>query len=910
MKSVQLRWARSTTLCAGAIMILALLSLDIERSYATHDSTLSEPLLTQGKLPPEEADGPFQYWSRRKKYFLVIAVNQTDGPKTELPFAQVDGQRVVNALSGLGYKPLLPDHPLLTGKEATSSTIMAALDEARKKEEEATLVIYYTGHGAVGPKDLWLQTAGQKKVGDGQGVNVSNLIVQVRQTAAGKGFEGELVLILDACYSGQGTVSQGLTLGDLGKHTTIFTSSTNIQESFSLNDPNLPEMSAFTHTFLQALGPDWGQADGDHDGLLRWEELKLYTIKQLRQLKEQGALGQSMKPELLSNYSEGLLSYQRDQVRIWRSGYRDVLTTQAMERILADHLQKLEASPKEKPALPKEAQLLAKNLEPDAEDYYARAVKATAEGQLENARSLFAKAEAQSQERVTKAAEVGQRESERQGQIYLARARMEMYGGRFTEAFDQYQQAATISPSTTPELLNELGVAGLQAGKYAEALPYLTEALKQREQTLPLSHPDVAISFHNLALLYYNQGQYLKAEPLYQRALGIGEKALGPDHPNVALNLNGLALLYYSQGQYAKAEPLYQRALDIEEKALGPDHPNVALTLNNLAELYRTQGEYAKVEPLYQRALGIGEKALGPDHPNVALNLNNLALLYYSQGQYAKAEPLYQRALGIGEKALGPDHPNVALTLNNLAELYRTQGEYAKAEPLYQRALDIEEKALGPDHPNVARDLNNLAELYRAQGQYDKAVPLYQRALAIWEQALGIDHPNVATSLNNLALLYYDQGQYAKAEPLYQRALDIEEKALGPDHPNVALTLNNLAALYYDQEQYAKAEPLLQRALGIGEKTLGPDHPNVALNLNNLAELYRAQGQYDKAEPLYQRSFRIALQSLGPEHTTVRQVFVNYQKLLKATGQHDSEQDAWVKLRSAEYTPPSKPSSP
>ena len=148
-------------------MVLALLSTGIERSHAAHDPTLPGPLLKQGTLPPEEADGPFRYWSQRKKYFLVIAVNQTDVPKTELPFAQVDGQRVVNALIGLGYQPLDQARPLLTGKDATA--IMASLDEARKKEEEATIVVYYTGHGTVGAKDLWLQTAGQVKVWDKRG---------------------------------------------------------------------------------------------------------------------------------------------------------------------------------------------------------------------------------------------------------------------------------------------------------------------------------------------------------------------------------------------------------------------------------------------------------------------------------------------------------------------------------------------------------------------------------------------------------------------------------------------------------------------------------------------------------------------------------------------------------------------
>jgi len=372
------------------------MSLRIETSHAALDPILLEPLLKQGTLPPEEADGSFRYWSRRKKYFLVIAVNQTDVPKTELPFAQVDGQRVVNALTGLEYQALDPAHPLLTGKDATRTAIVASISKARVKEEEATIVVYYTGHGAVGAKDLWLQTAGQDDLGDAQGVTVSDLIGHIRRTASGNAFEGELILILDACYSGQGTVSQGLTLGELGKRTTILTSSTDIQESFSLNPPDVPEqVSAFTHTLLQGLGPDWAQADGDGDGMLRWEELKLYIAKQLRQFKGLGALAQPMRPSLLTNYSEGFLTYQRDRVRVWRSNYRDDLTTPEMEKNLAAQLQKLSVSPIDTPTLPltllKDAQRLAQQFDPAPENYYAQAVKATAEGQFDKARALFAR---------------------------------------------------------------------------------------------------------------------------------------------------------------------------------------------------------------------------------------------------------------------------------------------------------------------------------------------------------------------------------------------------------------------------------------------------------------------------------------------------------------------------------------
>ncbi|MBX3308065.1 MAG: tetratricopeptide repeat protein [Nitrospira sp.] len=742
----------------AGLIALTLIGLGIEPS----DATLPELLLSQGTLLPEEADGPFQHWSRRKKYFLVIAVNQTDVPKTELPFAKVDGQRVVKTLTSLGYKPLDPDHSLLTGKEATASAIMASLDEARKKEEEATLVIYYTGHGAVGPKDLWLQTAGQKKVGDGQGLKVSDLVVQVRQTAAGKGFEGELVLILDACYSGQGIVSQGLTMGELGKHTTIFTSSSDIQESFSLNHPNLPKMSAFTHTLLQGAGSDWAMADGDGDGILRWEELATYAESQLQALKKSGAIAHPMEPWMVTNYRKGLLAYRRDQVRVWKSPYRTSLTTDEVNTKLAAHLQQLEGSPRDKPALPKEAQVLAKNLEPAPDDYYAQAVKATTEGQWETARTLFTKAD-------TQAKAIKQRETEKQGQIAWDRARMERYAGRFTESFAQYQHAATLAPPTTAALLNEIGVAGILAGQYLQAERYLTQGLQQREQSLSASHPDVAES------------------------------------------LNTLAWLYDVQTRYAEAEPLYQRALQIRKAASGMTHPHVATILNNLASHYSGQGRYAQAEPLYQRALQIREAALGATHPDVARILNNLALLYYHQGRYAQAEPLYQHALQIREAALGATHPDVGESLNNLAELYRGQGRYAQAEPLYQRALQIDESALGAQHPFVATDLNNLALLYKAQGRYAEVEPLYQRVLQIREAALGATHPDVGQSLNNLASLYKAQGRYAQAEPLYQRSYWIVFTKLGPDHPSVKFVWSNYKACLRDSGQPASEDNVMQK---------------------------------------------------------------------------------------------------
>ena len=153
------------------------------------------------------------------------------------------------------------------------------------------------------------------------------------------------------------------------------------------------------------------------------------------------------------------------------------------------------------------------------------------------------------------------------------------------------QRAVKISPPTTPELLDEMGRAGVRAGKYPEAEPYLLKAFKQREQDLSSGHPDVALSLNNLAVLYAAQERHAEAEPLYQRALSITETTFGPEHPDVAIRLNNLAALYRDQGKRAEAEPLYQRSFWVFYHSYGPKHPSVRQVFANYEHFLKTSGQ-------------------------------------------------------------------------------------------------------------------------------------------------------------------------------------------------------------------------------------------------------------------------------------------------------------------------------
>jgi tetratricopeptide (TPR) repeat protein len=277
------------------------------------------------------------------------------------------------------------------------------------------------------------------------------------------------------------------------------------------------------------------------------------------------------------------------------------------------------------------------------------------------------------------------------------------------------------------EVAFSLGQALYGQGRYREAVEKFQEANALRN--------DDAIIINYLGTALLDAGRYTEAEPLLTRALAINEKALGADHPDTVRCLNNLVSLHYSQGKFAEAEPLIKRVLAIREKAFGADHLMTATSLNNLATAYNLQGKYAEAEPLYIRALAIHEKALGADHLDTARSLNSLAHLYYSQRKYAEAETLLKRALTIREKTLGSDHPDTAENLHYLALLYRAQNKYAEAEPLYKRALAILEKTLGVEHPNVATVLEKYADLLRKMNRETEAVKLESRAKEIRAKA-------------------------------------------------------------------------------------------------------------------------------------------------------------------------------
>lgn len=271
---------------------------------------------------PEESDFVFKFWQTRRKYFLIIAANELSAADADLPFVEVNGELLAQALIALGYEPLTQDG-ILADEDANLEAALDALDTIMPGEftPESTILIYYAGHGVKDPKeeDLWLQLHGGA-IGPYRGLSLSRIIDTVR----GNGYSGDLAVLVDACFSGQGVFSGKLTLKDLGPgNTTILTSSSDEQSSYKTEIPGV-DSSAFSYFLLRGLTEEWRGIDPDEDGLVTSGELRNFIAAGLKKLFLDKLLYGEMTPFFVSIPQEVVLAYRRDKVKNWNTPLRSL----------------------------------------------------------------------------------------------------------------------------------------------------------------------------------------------------------------------------------------------------------------------------------------------------------------------------------------------------------------------------------------------------------------------------------------------------------------------------------------------------------------------------------------------------------------------------------------------------------
>lgn len=270
---------------------------------------------------PEEYDQIYQLWNSQDKYFIIIAANKTSVPKSDMPFVKTNASLLSDALSRIGYKKL--NDGILWDERASHTEVINILHQVSSElTPQSKLLIYYAGHGAVtaDQKELWLQLYGENQLGAYHGISLAEIVKYMREE---ENFQGELVILIDSCFSGQGVISGELSLQDLG-HGAILASAANDQESYVVTGIEGVDDSAFTYVLIKGLTDEWDELDEDHDGAINSNELQVFAEKKLKKLYNDKHIRSKMTPFGVSIPQAMLLAYRREKVKNWNSNFRSL----------------------------------------------------------------------------------------------------------------------------------------------------------------------------------------------------------------------------------------------------------------------------------------------------------------------------------------------------------------------------------------------------------------------------------------------------------------------------------------------------------------------------------------------------------------------------------------------------------
>ncbi|MDP9794914.1 WD40 repeat protein [Catenuloplanes nepalensis] len=182
---------------------------------------------------------------------LVIGTATHTGPTlTSVPAAARSAEAVAAALIEAGRVP--PERVTLLIDPATGPVLAAAIAEAVTSATTA-LVVYFVGHGLLGPRDeLYLAAAGTDRLRPGTAATDALPFSAVQDAV--RHFRGPAVIVLDCCYSGRAKLPGGVRLAAAGFSPPVADGAYLVASAERLAlAPEKAELTAFSGAFVDLL---------------------------------------------------------------------------------------------------------------------------------------------------------------------------------------------------------------------------------------------------------------------------------------------------------------------------------------------------------------------------------------------------------------------------------------------------------------------------------------------------------------------------------------------------------------------------------------------------------------------------------------------------------------------------------
>lgn len=287
--------------------------------------------------------------------------------------------------------------------------------------------------------------------------------------------------------------------------------------------------------------------------------------------------------------------------------------------------------------------------------------------------------------------------------------------------------------------LHDLGALHFVGGARDSSLQVLRESYALFEKAGFPETEDFSLTLNQLGLTLWDAGRPAEAEPYLTRAVAVRQKVVGDDAA-AAIMLSNLAQIREAQGDLTGAEQRFRAAEGIYASLGDRQYFEHGSNLNNLATLLLVRGAVAEADSLMRASLAVLEEVLGPQHVFIGLGTMNLARIQLAQGRPEEALTTLRR----GAALIAPfpeNHPNVAKKQTYEAAILLALGRTAEAEANARRALVTRERVYPAGDWRIAETQGVLGRIRLARGASDEGRQLLSASYASFRKAMGDGHP-------------------------------------------------------------------------------------------------------------------------------------------------------------------------
>ncbi|WP_128381937.1 tetratricopeptide repeat protein [Streptomyces cavernae] len=195
---------------------------------------------------------------------------------------------------------------------------------------------------------------------------------------------------------------------------------------------------------------------------------------------------------------------------------------------------------------------------------------------------------------------------------------------------------------------------------------------------------------------------------------------------------------------------------------------------------------------------------------------------------------------------------------------------------------------LAPDDPNTLTARHEIAYWTGEAGKPDDALKLYSNVLEDRIRVLGPDDPDTLATRHGIARWTGEAGNPDEALKLYTELFADAKRALGSD-PLLFLVRHGLGFWTGEAGKPEEALKLYKDLLNDRIRILGPDDPDTLATRHNLAHWTGETGKPEEALKLYKDLLNDRIRVLGPDHPST---LATRHNLARRTGETGKPEEA------------------